>query len=208
MIYKKETFRMINTIYVVHSDVDENNISENFNFAEEAIAYAKDNIADQTWVEAIELEYNDFGEVVDELDKEIIWSYKDALEESVSQEECFVKEDLLSLDAPEDPNAGKMATAKIQADLAGGEIICEGLDKHELNLLFKFCKQFGLETWQEVQDICDQMNEKNPLAALFKYADENGFDFELSAEEKDRLAKKYPTFYGNEEMPKLDVSKW
>lgn len=70
---------MWNTIYIVHSDVNENNIRAEFATKEEAIDYAKgsDNgEADQTWVEAIEVEVEE-GSIVDEGDREVVWSYKD-----------------------------------------------------------------------------------------------------------------------------------
>ena len=44
---------MEKTKYIVHSDVNENNIYKEFDNSVDAIKYAKDNIADETWVDMV-----------------------------------------------------------------------------------------------------------------------------------------------------------
>jgi len=63
--------------YVVHSDIDENNVKAEFDDRDKAIAYAKDHAANQTWVEEIEVVLNDANEVIDEYPPVTIWEYLD-----------------------------------------------------------------------------------------------------------------------------------
>lgn len=77
--------------YIVHSDINENNIYDEFDNREEAIAYAKDNAVEQTFVDAVAVELNDFGEVVDEYGSEVIWSYEDGETEKDITEETHAQ---------------------------------------------------------------------------------------------------------------------
>jgi len=93
---------MINVIYVVHSDVDENNIYAEFDFKDEALAYAKEHAPeDKVWVEAVELERNDFGEVIEVFDKATVWSWEDEVKSSEDQHaETFDMTDLADENKP------------------------------------------------------------------------------------------------------------
>ena len=55
--------------YIVHSNIDDKNICKEFDNAEDAIKYAKDNIVDETSVEAVICE--------ESCEKFTIWSYED-----------------------------------------------------------------------------------------------------------------------------------
>lgn len=91
---------MRNVIYCVHSNLHEDLIAAEFDYLSEAIEYAKgdDNgLKDQTWVEVVELERNDFGETTDVNDTKVVWSYEDEIEdgcEDCSDEITFNKDDL------------------------------------------------------------------------------------------------------------------
>lgn len=67
---------MYKIVYVVKSDV--NGIYEEFDTENEAIEFAIDHIDEKTYVEAVDCELNDFGEVVDINDQEMIWCWNDA----------------------------------------------------------------------------------------------------------------------------------
>jgi len=60
--------------YIVHSDVNENNIYKEFDDRDEAIQYAKDHIEDKTWVDLV---IEDESGLVDEPDYLTIWTYHD-----------------------------------------------------------------------------------------------------------------------------------
>ena len=64
-------------VYVVHSDVDENNLYAEFDNETEAIAYAKEHREDLTTVIKVEVEKNEAGEVTKEWGSEIIWTAVD-----------------------------------------------------------------------------------------------------------------------------------
>lgn len=73
------------TIYVVHSDADENNILQDFDDLSAALEYAKDNIDELTYVEEVVM--NPESEEI--YSTEIIWSYdEDDAEDQVVCEWC------------------------------------------------------------------------------------------------------------------------
>jgi len=73
--------------YVVCSDT-EPSIYDEFEIADEAIAYASEHKDAATYVKKIEVELNDFGEVTQEYGSEIIWSANDEL--SVQAKDNFM----------------------------------------------------------------------------------------------------------------------
>ncbi len=80
----KEAFEEV-TIYVVHSDADENNILQEFDNLSEALEYAKDNIDELTYIEEVVM--NPESEEI--YSTEIIWSYdEDSAEDQVVCEWC------------------------------------------------------------------------------------------------------------------------
>lgn len=80
-------------IYEVHSDVNENNIYTEFGNEQEAIDYAKNNIADETYVEKVEVVVDENGNIIDETGRIFIWSYKDELNEEVKPVEVDLEID-------------------------------------------------------------------------------------------------------------------
>lgn len=80
-------------IYEVHSDVNENNIYTEFGNKQEAIDYARDNSADETYVEKVEVVVDENGNIIDETGRISIWSYKDDLTEEVKSVEVDLEID-------------------------------------------------------------------------------------------------------------------
>lgn len=71
--------------YVVHSDVDENNIKREFDTEDEAIKYARENKVDETWVDEV-IYYPE----TDEEETETIWTYQDdEIEESAKEKSVY-----------------------------------------------------------------------------------------------------------------------
>ena len=64
-------------IYIVHSDINENNIYAEFTDEQAAIEYARKNAAELTYVDKVEVLLDDDGEVEDEVGSETIWVYSD-----------------------------------------------------------------------------------------------------------------------------------
>ena len=71
--------------YVVHSDVDENNIKQEFDTEEKAIEYARENKVDETWVDEV-IYYPETNEE----EVETIWTYQDdEIEESTKEKSVY-----------------------------------------------------------------------------------------------------------------------
>lgn len=126
--------------YVVHSDADENNIYDEFDTQAEAVAYAKEHADSMTYVDKIEVEINDFGEVVDEYGKERIWSYLDEsaakCEEHKPDSWGQAKADIEKFFEKEDKEDAQHAP-KLDADDVDG--IVEALEENESEVECKGC---------------------------------------------------------------------
>jgi len=64
-------------LYIVHSDINENNIYAEFTDEQAAIEYARRNASELTYVDKVEVLLDEDGEVIDEFDSETIWVYSD-----------------------------------------------------------------------------------------------------------------------------------
>jgi hypothetical protein len=64
-------------IYIVHSDINENNIYAEFPEEQAAIEYARRNASELTYVDKVEVLLDEDGEILDEFDSETIWVYSD-----------------------------------------------------------------------------------------------------------------------------------
>ena len=62
-------------IWIVHSDINENNIYAEFATEEEAIEYAKRHIDELTYVDKVEALLDDEGDISEILNSETIWVY-------------------------------------------------------------------------------------------------------------------------------------
>ena len=61
-------------VYIVHSDIDENNIYAEFATEEEAIDYARRNKDELTYVDKVEVALDEDGDIIEEFDSETIGS--------------------------------------------------------------------------------------------------------------------------------------
>ena len=64
-------------VYIVHSDINENNIYAEFATEEEAIEYAKRHIDELTYVDKVEALLDDEGDISEILNSETIWVYNE-----------------------------------------------------------------------------------------------------------------------------------
>ena len=62
-------------VYIVHSDIDENNIYAEFRTEEEAIDYARRNKDELTYVDKVEVALDEDGDIIEMFDSETIWVY-------------------------------------------------------------------------------------------------------------------------------------
>ena len=60
-------------IWIVHSDLDENNLYSEFDSEDKALDYARRHADDLTWVEKVEVAVDEFDEIVEYHDGETIW---------------------------------------------------------------------------------------------------------------------------------------
>ena len=63
--------------YIVHSDINENNIYSEFEKEEDAIAYARKHKDELTYVDKAEVALDEDGEIIEIFDSETIWVYDD-----------------------------------------------------------------------------------------------------------------------------------
>ena len=107
-------------IYIVHSDINENNIYAEFPDEPSAIDYARRNASELTYVDKVEVQLDEDGEILDEFGSETIWVYSDEEAPTESEEDYW---DMLAAEY-EDQEANKH-------DL-GDTTWFEGLDTDDL----------------------------------------------------------------------------
>ena len=89
-------------IYIVHSDINENNIYAEFADEQAAIEYARKNAAELTYVDKVEVLLDDDGDVEEELGSETIWVYSDEAVATETEDDYW--EDLAAMYAEEEAN--------------------------------------------------------------------------------------------------------
>lgn len=89
-------------IYIVHSDINENNIYAEFTDEQAAIEYARKNAAELTYVDKVEVLLDADGEVEEEFGSETIWVYSNEEETSESEDDYW--DDLATMYAEEEAN--------------------------------------------------------------------------------------------------------
>jgi hypothetical protein len=147
----KESLYMNKTaiVYIVHSDIDENNIFAMFEDEVEAIMYARRHKEDLTYVDKTEMSLTEFGEYDEVLSAETIWVY-DEDEDPADIEPELSDEELFNIDFDE-----------LESELDGEESWFEDLDTDKL-----------VETLEENEDIveCKECFELFPKEACTKIA--------------------------------------
>jgi hypothetical protein len=73
-------------VYIVHSDVNENNIYAEFETEEEAIDYARRNKDELTYVDKVEVALDEDGDIGEMFDSETIWVYDEEEEFELKEE--------------------------------------------------------------------------------------------------------------------------
>jgi hypothetical protein len=76
-------------VYIVHSDINENNIYAEFATEEDAIDYARRHKDELTYVDKVEVALDEDGDIIDEFDSITIWVYDEEDEDSVEEDDEF-----------------------------------------------------------------------------------------------------------------------
>jgi hypothetical protein len=76
-----------NYVYIVHSDINENNIYAEFATEEEAIEYAKRHKDELTYVDKVEVALDEAGDITEIFDERTIWVYDEEDDDSEEDEE-------------------------------------------------------------------------------------------------------------------------
>ena len=74
-------------VYIVHSDINENNIYAEFATEAEAIEYAKRHIDELTYVDRVEALVDDEGDIIEIFNGQTIWIYTDEGKEDIAETE-------------------------------------------------------------------------------------------------------------------------
>ena len=138
-------------VYIVHSDLDENNIFAMFEDEIEAIMYARRHKEDLTYVDKTEMSLDESGDYDEVLSAETIWVYDEDVDpEDIEDEPELSDEDLFDIDFDE-----------LERELDGEESWFEDLDTDKL-----------VETLEENEDIveCKECFELFPKEACTKIA--------------------------------------
>ena len=121
-------------VYIVHSDLDENNIFAMFEDEIEAIMYARRHKEDLTYVDKTEMSLDESGDYDEVLSAETIWVYDEDVDpEDIEDEPELSDEDLFDIDFDE-----------LERELDGEESWFEDLDTDKL-----------VETLEENEDIVE-----------------------------------------------------
>lgn len=138
-------------VYIVHSDLDENNIFAMFEDEIEAIMYARKHKEDLTYVDRTEMTLDESGDYDEVLSAETIWVYDEDVDpEDIEDEPELSDEELFSIDFDE-----------LERELNDEESWFEDLDTDSL-----------VETLEENEDIveCKECFELFPKEACTKIA--------------------------------------
>ena len=137
-------------VYIVHSDINENNIYAEFETEEEAIEYARRNKDELTYVDRVEVALDEDGDIIEEFDSETIWVYDEEDEDSVEEDDDYWNQ-----------LAEEEEERKEDEALLGDTSWFEGLDTDKL-----------VETLEENEDIveCKECFELFPKEACTKVA--------------------------------------
>jgi hypothetical protein len=80
-------------VYIVHSDINENNIYAEFATEEEAIDYAKRHKDELTYVDKVEVTLDEAGDIAEIFDERTIWVYDEEDEEEINEFDTDFEDD-------------------------------------------------------------------------------------------------------------------
>lgn len=123
-------------IYIVHSDINENNIYAEFTDEQAAIDYARKNAAELTYVDKVEVLLDDDGEVEEEFGSETIWVYSD--EETATESEEDYWDDLATIYDEEEANKHDLGDTTWFESVNTAELV-ETLEENEDEVECKEC---------------------------------------------------------------------
>lgn len=162
-------------VYIVHSDVNENNIYAEFATEEEALDYARRHKDELTYVDKVEAALDEDGEIIEIFDGQTIWVYDDEF----------------------DGYAGDMEENVFDTDFDGGYPLDEGINLKndaERKEFFQLCDEIGIYTDKDIVNFKKEVGctDENILQALRDYRAELGPDFKIANPELEKeMAKKY-----------------
>lgn len=155
-------------VYIVHSDINENNIYAEFATEEEAIDYARRHKDELTYVDKVEAALDEDGEIIEIFDGQTIWVYDE--EDSFEFEEEFNE---FNIDFEEEPSLSEGITLRT---------------KEEQDEFFRLCDEIGIITGKDLEKFKKEVGctDKNILQALRDYRAELGPDFKIANPEYER----------------------
>ena len=162
-------------IYIVHSDINENNIYSEFATEEEAIDYARRHADELTYVDKVEVALTEEGEIIEMFDSETIWVYDEEF----------------------DGYTGETEVDEFDMDFEDEYPLDEGIqlkNRAEQDEFFRLCDEIGIYTANDIINFKKEMDctDENILQALRDYRAELGPDFKIANPELEReMAKKY-----------------
>ena len=161
-------------VYIVHSDINENNIYAEFATEEEAIDYARRHKDELTYVDKVEVALDEDGDIIEEFDSITIWVYDE--EDEFESEEEFNEFDI---------------------DFEDEGPLSEGIKlrtREEQDEFFRLCDEIGIITGRDIERFKREVGctDENILQALRDYRAELGPDFKIANPELEKeMAKKY-----------------
>lgn len=170
----EESMNEATYVYIVHSDINENNIYAEFATEEEAIDYARRNKDELTYVDKVEAALDEEGDIIEMFDSETIWVY--------DEEDDFELEEEVN---------------EFDTDFEGEHPLDEGINLRndaERKEFFRLCDEIGIYTGKDIVSFKKEVGctDENILQALRDYRAELGPDFKIANPELEKeMAKKY-----------------
>ena len=148
-------------VYIVHSDINENNIYAEFKTEAEALDYAKRNIDELTYVDRVEVALDEAGDIIEMFDSETIWVYTDEADFEDSDENDFFS---FQDEEVECQNCGSLVTSDRCIRTDGGDYVCKDCVEEDFDAL--------VETLEENEDMveCKECFELFPKEECTKLA--------------------------------------
>ena len=189
-----------NYVYIVHSDINENNIYAEFATEEEAIDYARNHADELTYVDKVEVALDEAGDILEVFDSETIWVAELDLADFEDEDDFFAFKD----DEVECQTCGNIVNTKNCQRTDGGHYICEDCCEEDFDSLVEkmeeneemveckecfelFPKQDGFKI--EVGYLCPHChkpmtNSEVEATPEFEIADEDTFKVDFPEYEK------------------------
>ena len=161
-----ESYNEATYVYIVHSDINENNIYAEFATEEEAIDYAKRHKDELTYVDKAEVALDENGYIDEVFNSETIWVYNEDYDFENSEEDNPFELDFYDYNFPLDEGV------KLR-------------NKAEQDEFFRLCNEIGIYTSRDLENFMKEVDctPETLLQALRDYRAELGPDFKIINEE-------------------------